>query len=137
MKKTKIIATAGPSSSSSEVLEQMIKEGVDVIRINLSHASLEFCDDIIGKVRTIETKLNKPVGIMLDITGPAVRLDKLIEDKTTLILDSELKIFNYHVICNNTQLSFNNPEVVDELDIDDILILTSNNKPLSLIIDNL
>lgn len=133
MKKTKIIATAGPSSSSSEVLEQMIKEGVDVIRINLSHASLEFCDDIIAKVREIETKLNKPVGIMLDTTGPAVRLDKLIEDKTTLVLDSELKIFNYHVICNNTQLSFNNPEVVDDLDIDDILILSDGSVELKVI----
>ena len=133
MKKTKIIATIGPSSSSSEVLEQMIKEGVDVIRINLSHASFEFCDDIIAKVREIETKLNKPVGIMLDTTGPSVRLDKLIEDKTTLVLNSELKIFNYHVICNNTQLSFNNPEVVDDLDINDVLLLSDGSVELEVV----
>lgn len=124
MKKTKIIATIGPSSSSSEVIKQMILEGVNVIRINLSHATFEFCDDVIKKVRNIENELNKPVGIMLDTTGPSIRLDKLMEDKVTLIKDKELKIYNYHVISNNTQLSFNNPEVVDNLMVNDILLLS-------------
>lgn len=124
VKKTKIIATVGPSSASSEVLEQMINEGADVIRINLSHADFDFCDDIINKVRKIEKDLNKPIGIMLDTTGPAIRLDKLKEEKVFLLKDKELKIFNYHVLCNNTQLSFNNPEVVDELLVGDVLLLS-------------
>ena len=133
MKKTKIVATVGPSSQSSEVLEEMILEGADVIRINLSHASLSFCDEIIEKVRKIEQKLNKPVGIMLDTTGPAVRLDKLKEEKVLLTKDKELKIFNYHVICNNTQLSFNNPIVVDELMVGDTLLLSDGEVILEVI----
>ena len=133
MKKTKIIATVGPSSASSEVLEQMILEGTDVIRINLSHADLKFCDEIIEKVRKIESNLNRPVGIMLDTTGPAVRLDKLMEEIVLLPKDKELKIFNYHVICNNTQLSFNNPEIVDNLMVNDVLLLSDGNVELEVI----
>ncbi len=133
MKKTKIIATVGPSSFSSEIIEQMVKEGADVIRINLSHADFKFCDEIINKVRKIEKDLNKPIGIMLDTTGPSIRLDKLIEEKVLLNKDKELKIFNYHVICNNTQLSFNNPEVVDNLMINDILLLSDAEVELEVI----
>lgn len=133
MKKTKIIATVGPSSSSIEVLEQMIIEGADVIRINLSHANLAFCDEIIEKVRKIEQKLNKPIGIMLDTNGPDVRLDSLKEEKVLLTKDKELKIFNYHVLCNNTQLSFNNPFVVDDLDINDVLLLSDGTIELEVI----
>ena len=124
MKNTKIVATVGPSSSSSEVLENIIKEGCDVIRINLSHATWEFCDDIIKKVKAIEHEINKAVGIMLDITGPNVRLDKINEDQVLLVKDHEIKIFNYHVLCNNTPLSFNNPEVINDLKVGDILLLS-------------
>ena len=133
MKKTKIIATVGPSSSSKEVLTKMISEGCDVIRINLSHANFAFCDEIISKVREIEQELNKPVGIMLDTTGPSIRLDALKEEKALLVKDRELKIFNYHVICNNTQLSFNNPLIVDDLDISDILLLSDGTVELEVV----
>ena len=133
MKKTKIIATVGPSSSSREVLKEMIREGSDVIRINLSHADFEFCDEIIDKVREIERELNKPIGIMLDTTGPCVRLDELKEEKALLVENKELKIFNYHVICNNTQLSVNNPEIVNDLDVEDILLLSDGTIELEVI----
>lgn len=124
VKKTKIIATVGPSSASSEVLKQMVLEGTDVLRINLSHADFNFCDKIIDKVRKLERELNRPIGIMLDTTGPSIRLDELKEDKALLTKDKELKIFNYHVISNNTQLSFNYPEIVDDLLVNDILLLS-------------
>lgn len=130
MKKTKIIATIGPSSLDYDVLKNMIIEGVSVVRINLSHASIAFCEEVITKVRQIEKELDKPIGIMLDTTGPAIRLDKLIEDKTNLIKDKQLKIFNYHVVCNNTQLSFNYPNVVDNIMVDDVLVLSGGNVEL-------
>lgn len=133
MNKTKIIATVGPSSSSKEVLTRMIQEGCDVLRINLSHASFSFCDEIISKIREIEQELNTPIGIMLDTIGPSIRLDALKEEKITLTKDRELKIFNYHVLCNNTQLSFNNPLVVDDLMVSDILLLSDRTVELEVV----
>ena len=52
MKKTKIIATIGPNSSSKETLKELILNGLDVVRINLSHATYDFCIDVF---KTIET----------------------------------------------------------------------------------
>ena len=124
MKKTKIIATIGPSSNDKETLKEMINEGVDVIRINLSHADKDYCDEVISKVREIEKELNKPIGIMLDTNGPSVRLDEIKEEKVFLSLDKEIKLYNFPVLCNNTQLSVNYCEVVNDLTIGDILLLS-------------
>ncbi len=124
MKKTKTIITVGPSSKDINVLKEMIKEGADVVRINLSHADTAFCNDIINKVRKIEKELDKPIGIMLDTDGPSIRLDKFIENEVFLEKDKTIKLYSYPVICNNTQFSINYSDIVKELNINDILLLS-------------
>ena len=47
MKKTKIIGTIGPNSKNKEIIKEMVNNGLDVVRINLSHADFKFCDEII------------------------------------------------------------------------------------------
>ena len=56
MNKTKIVASLGPASNDLEIIEQMINGGVDVFRINMSHASIEETEDLIKKIRKIENK---------------------------------------------------------------------------------
>ena len=84
MKKTKIIATIGPASSDYEIIKEMVLNGCDVIRLNLSHVNHEFCEDIIAKVRKLEKELKIPIGIMLDTNGPSVRLHEIKEKKVLL-----------------------------------------------------
>lgn len=123
MKKTKIIATIGPSSFDINVLKEMVINGADVIRINLSHADFKFCDKTIKMVREIEKKLDRPIGIMLDLCGPSVRVDKFIEKTAIFQKDKEIKLYNYPVICNNTQFSVNYPDYIKHLSIDDEVLL--------------
>ena len=123
MKKTKIIATIGPNSRDESVIREMVDNGADVIRINLSHATREFTTDIIKKVRKIEEETH-PIGIMFDLNGPSIRLDKFIEGSTILEKDKEIKLYNYPVICNNTQFSINYENVSHELNIGDIVLLS-------------
>ena len=123
MKKTKAIITVGPSSSDINVLRELIENGADVIRINLSHANRAFCDDIIKKIRDLEEKLGKPIGIMLDTDGPSIRLDEFKEEAVTIENGKLVKLYSYPVICNNTQFSVNYEGIVDELDIGDIVLI--------------
>ncbi len=123
MKKTKAIITVGPSSSDIDVLRELIQNGADVIRINLSHADRPFCDDIIKKVRKLEEELDRPIGIMLDTDGPSVRLDKFKEEVVTVEVDKKVKLYGYPVLCNNTQFSTSYSEIIDELDVGDIVLL--------------
>ena len=101
MKKTKAIITVGPSSKDINVLSELINNGADVIRINLSHADKAFCDDVIKKVRKLEEELDRPIGIMLDTDGPSVRLDRFKEESVFVEVDKQVKLYRYPVLCKN------------------------------------
>ena len=124
MKKTKIIGTIGPTSYDKNVILEMLNNGMDVVRINLSHASFDFCDKVIKMVRELEEEIERPVGIMFDLDGPSVRLDKFIEGSVNLEEGKEIKLYNYPVICNNTQFSVNYENISHELNEGDIILLS-------------
>ena len=73
-KRTKIIATLGPASTSTSKIEKMMLAGTDVFRINLSHSTIDDAKKIINLVRNQEQKLGRPVAIMLDLQGQKVRI---------------------------------------------------------------
>ena len=77
MRKTKIIATLGPATESSQVLEALIEAGVNVFRLNMSHAPHEWVRQIVPRIREIGAKLQKHVGILMDTQGPAIRTGDL------------------------------------------------------------
>lgn len=77
MKKTKIICTLGPASSDLEVLEKMIKSGMNIARLNFSHGSYEEHAYRIKLVRQAAAKCGKPIGILADLQGPKIRIGKL------------------------------------------------------------
>ncbi len=78
-KKTKIVATLGPASSSPEVMEQMIQSGVDVFRINFSHADYEDVTQRIQMIRSLNEKLNTNTSILADLQGPKLRVGEMEE----------------------------------------------------------
>ncbi len=79
IKKTKIVATLGPASSTEEVIEKMITEGVNVFRINFSHADYEDVSDRIKMIRKVDKKLNTNTSILADLQGPKLRVGKMEE----------------------------------------------------------
>lgn len=100
IRKTKIVATLGPASSSEEMLARMIVAGVDVVRLNFSHGSAQDHINRAKLVRAIAVKLGRPVGVLCDLQGPKIRLGKFENDKIQLaagdkfILDANCKLGN-------------------------------------------
>ncbi len=84
-KRTKIIASLGPSSSSGMKLEKMMHAGADVFRINLSHTKIEDAKKVIDLVRSTEKKVGRPVAVMLDLQGQKIRI-KGFSKKTYITL---------------------------------------------------
>ncbi len=74
LKKTKIIATLGPASSDKETMIQLIQAGVDVFRINFSHADYDLVKKNVATIREINKELNVSVGILGDLQGPKLRV---------------------------------------------------------------
>ncbi|MBQ0946085.1 pyruvate kinase [Ideonella sp. 4Y16] len=82
---TKIVATLGPASSDREVLERLLRAGVDVVRLNFSHGKAQDHIDRATLVREVAAQVGKPVALMADLQGPKIRVGKFAEGKVMLV----------------------------------------------------
>jgi len=103
MKFTKIIATIGPSCDTVQKLKGMHKAGMDVARMNFSHASHSYATKVISNIR----KVSKNIGIMLDTKGPEIRTGKVKGDSIQLKKGQKLLITNKKQICIGKKLTIN------------------------------
>ena len=83
-KKTKIIATLGPATNSKEMIERLIKSGVDVLRVNFSHADHKDVERIVYNVNVIRKKLNNHVTLLADLQGPKIRIGNFNKNSVLL-----------------------------------------------------
>ncbi|MBR9876124.1 pyruvate kinase [Vibrio sp. J1-1] len=96
LRRTKIVTTLGPSTDKDNVLEEIIKAGANVVRMNFSHGSSEDHIQRANKVRAIAAKLGRQVAILGDLQGPKIRVSTFKDGKVTLkvgdkfTLDSDL-----------------------------------------------
>ena len=76
MRRAKILATLGPASHEEKMIEELAKAGADVFRINMSHASHEVLHQTVARIRAVEKRLNHPLGILVDLQGPKLRVGR-------------------------------------------------------------
>ena len=100
LKKTKIVCTIGPASESPEVLEQLVRNGMNVARLNFSHGSHEEHLEKIKTIKRLRRKLNVPLGLMLDTKGPEIRIGRFEEKEYFLKPDDIFTITTRDVIGN-------------------------------------
>jgi pyruvate kinase len=77
MRKAKILATLGPASNTQPVIEELIKAGVNAVRINMSHGTQAEHTEIIKLARETAASLGKPLSVLVDLSGPKIRTSTL------------------------------------------------------------
>src|SRR5512134_3021874 len=77
--KAKIVATIGPASQSEEILEKLVRAGMNVARMNFSHGTHEEHAERIARLRNVSEKLGATIGILQDLQGPKIRVGELTE----------------------------------------------------------
>ncbi|MEO7246359.1 MAG: pyruvate kinase, partial [Rubrivivax sp.] len=92
MRATKIVATLGPASSSPELLERMIRGGVDVVRLNFSHGTAQDHIDRATLVREVAARAGREVAIMADLQGPKIRVGKFEGGRTELVAGQQFTL---------------------------------------------
>src|SRR6478736_1987753 len=102
--KTKIVATVGPASSSKEMLRALLKEGVDVFRLNFSHGTHEDHLKVINNVRELNAELGTHVALLQDLQGPKIRVND-VEDGTVLVAGQEIIITTVQLKGNAQKVS--------------------------------
>lgn len=123
MKKTKIICTIGPASSSEEVLTALVKNGMNVARINFSHGTHEEHLEKIKTIKTVRNKLKQPIAIMLDTKGPEYRIKTFKEGKIMLKDGDVFTFTNKNIIGDQKRVSVTYKYLAKELEIGDQILV--------------
>ena len=112
MRRAKILATLGPSSNTPEIIEQLINAGMNAVRINMSHGTKDEHAETIKTVRNVAEKLDKPLSVLVDLSGPKIRTG-LLQNATPVVLetDAEFIITSRDISGSATEVSTNFKEL--------------------------
>lgn len=123
MKKTKIICSIGPSSNDVKTMCKMVQNGMNVARINFSHATIEERENVVNTVREVRKLTNKTVAILYDTKGPEFRNGMVEDDGIILEEGKKIRIVKENVIGNTERFSVNHPQAIDNLNVGNIVLL--------------
>ena len=107
MRKTKIICTLGPASSSEEIIRELILAGMNVARFNFSHGSHPEHLEKFKILDKIRKELGRPIAALLDTKGPEVRLGNFEGGKTTIETGSKIVLTTRQIMGTSTEMSVN------------------------------
>ncbi|MCG8406498.1 MAG: pyruvate kinase [Phycisphaerales bacterium] len=117
MIRTKIVATLGPASDSSEMIGRLIEAGVDVFRLNFSHGTLEQHARTYERIRQVRRERGSMAAVMGDLCGPKIRVDPVEDDGFEIAQGDRIEIVADHLVGHGGRISTNRPELVGEVQI--------------------
>lgn len=123
MKKTKIVCSIGPASSDKEVFRKLAHAGMNVARVNFSHATLEEKQMVEKLVTEINKEENLNIGLLYDTKGPEFRNGVVQEGGISLIPGNIIRVVKEDVIGNEERFSVNHPDALDSLSIGSVIQL--------------
>lgn len=120
--RTKIVATIGPACQDRAILEKIVLAGVDICRLNMAHGSRSVHEQLVATIREVEQAVGRPLGILVDLAGPKIRLGQLTEDPLPCEVDAELTFVRGEQV-EPGQLTCNYKRLIDELKVDDRVLM--------------
>lgn len=136
MKRTKIVATIGPSSSSKEVLRRMFEEGVNVCRLNFSHGAHDDHETVIRNIRDLNTETGLSVAILADLQGPKIRTGQMQDNGVELVNGAEVKVVTENVIGTAECFSINYSDLPKDVKPGEKLLLDDGKLTLEVVSTN-
>lgn len=133
MKKTKIICSIGPMSVNPDVMEKMVYAGMNVARINFSHATIEERNKVIESVEEVRNRTGRNIAILWDTRGPEFRSGKLENGPIELVSGRTIRIVKDDILGTQEKISVNHPEALNSLSVGDIIFLENAKMKLSVI----
>jgi pyruvate kinase len=122
-RKTKILATLGPQTSSVESIKKLIAAGVNAVRLNMSHGKYDFHSSLFENIHTARTELNSPLAILADLQGPKIRIGELSEPQIEIFSGNEIEITTEDVIGNEKIISTSYKNLQRDSEIGDLILI--------------
>ena len=121
--KTKILATLGPATHDVEAIKQLILAGVDGVRLNLSHGTYDFFEEIFNSIHTACLEENYPLAVLVDVQGPKIRIGELEQPSINLITGNSIEITIEDIKGNEKIISTSYKKLVDDAKIGDPILI--------------
>lgn len=122
-RRTKIVATLGPASSTPEVIEALFHAGADVFRLNFSHGSHEDHLARLHAIRSLEKRAGRPIGVLADVQGPKLRVGTFGGGKVQLQTGQSFRLDLSPVPGDRTRVSLPHPEIIGAAQIGSSLLI--------------
>jgi len=136
MKKTKIVATIGPSSASKEVLQGMIVNGLNVVRLNFSHGAHEDHKKVIDAVRAIDIELGTHTALLADLQGPKLRVGEMENGSVELVPGQKIQISTVKQIGTSKVIYTNYKEFARDVKAGETVLLDDGKLVMSILSTN-
>jgi pyruvate kinase len=133
MARTKIVCTIGPASRSSKTLEQLIRAGMDVARLNFSHGTQVEHLEVITAVRRIAERLGRPIAILQDLAGLKIRIGEMVSGAVTLEAGAPFTLTTRQVLGSRQEVSVDYPHLTEDVQPGDTLLLSDGDLELEVI----
>ena len=114
-KKVKILATLGPAIRDAAHIRQLVEAGVNLFRLNFSHGELADHAQRYQWVRQVERELNQPIGILMDLQGPKLRVGRFAEGKVQLVNGQSLRLDLDKTPGDAKRVNLPHPEIIEAL----------------------
>lgn len=122
-RRIKILATLGPASDTEEMIEKLNIAGADAFRINMSHTSHEKLNELYTAVRNVEAKTGFPIGILVDLQGPKLRIDTFADGKVELKKGQSFQLDSNPEPGDATRVYLPHPEILSSVEAGHKLLL--------------
>jgi pyruvate kinase len=122
-RRTKIIATLGPASSSLDVMTRLFQAGADIFRLNFSHGSHEDHAERFAMIRELEAKFDRPIGILADVQGPKLRVGRFGGGRVHLQTGQGFRLDLNATPGNAQRVNLPHPEIIEAASIGSSLLL--------------
>ena len=123
MKKTKIICSIGPASDSTQIMSEMVNNGMDCARINLSHATREDIQKTIDVIRKVRKICDIPVSVMYDTKGPEFRTLNFKNNSVTLKKGDTIKMSKNCIQGDENEFGVNHSKAIDFIEVGDKVLI--------------
>jgi len=132
MKKTKIVATIGPASSSQKTLEELLKAGVNVVRLNFSHGDFAEHQPKADNARAASAKTGIPVALMQDLGGPKIRIGDFYKESITLKEGQTFTLTTEKIVGDEKRVYVNYTPLPKEVKVGGLIMLHDGKKKLEI-----
>jgi pyruvate kinase len=123
LRRTKVVATLGPASGNPEMIARLFEAGADVFRINMSHSSHDRMRELVGFIRNAEKNYNRPIGILVDLQGPKLRVGTFNSGSAMLDKGGKFTLDADQTLGDATRVFLPHPEIFRGVQPGDALLL--------------